>query len=1412
MAKERLDFIISASVAEFSAAVKKGKNDLKSLTDAVKDSTGALNKGFAASEGEKEARRQANLLLGTLKELTAQERALTREQKARLAGQIEAYKASLRAAAPSAQAAAAAKAEAAAAKAEATAQKQFILQQKAVEAASRAAQREASELSNRTITLRYALYDVGSTAQMASQALLGFAKTAFDAQVAQEKAFSQIEKTLVGIADQKALDTLKQELIDLSTQIPVSFTELSKIGMLGSQLGIASGDIANFTEVVAKFSAITGMSVEETAMGFGKVANLLGLNADQYASLGSAIAKVGVSSAATEQQIINTAGQIGAVGKAAGLSSSEIIGLSASLASLKVAPEEARGVLIQTFHALDMATRTYNDGVKMGGERLRIFADIAGVTSEEFAKGWGDKSSGGASRIWEKFVRGLGTRDVSRALTQLGLDGVRTSKGLTALAQSADSIFGPNGTLALARAAGAGGGFLDESFGTIVTTLSSKLGMLQNSFENLFASIISDSSSLEIIGFIVDSIKNVNTALSNLFSKNQFAATVGAVVIGFTALAGVILSLIAVASVSVASFYAMKLAFDQLNVKGLITQKTLAGIIAQLFGIVPAAKAASVEFVGMGNTSRFAAFGITGTAAALRILKFAIASTGIGLLIVGLGELAAVLMQSSSGSEDAATGLDDVQKAVKKTGDEAAAATSELQGFIDLVMLEGKNKLGVENALYSLGQALQKGKADFSQYTTTGRANLAALQSTITAYTTAANGDQQALANNLQALYNFMIAGGYATAESLQVVQNAILATGKTAQGVVINFASLVDGFKTTTAGANTAKTALEKLDEVLQKVFRGYDVKIGVLDSLDALGQSMAENGKAFGYGTSGMRDNLKALQDTISAFKDSSNGDLAVFRGNLLSLRAAMIKAGVTGGGALTLINAALAKTGTKGKASAKEIAAIFNTISGSIKKNSQTISDYVSDLNTALGDAFSNRYGTAEAMDKITSAFTEMKSAADDARAAIADAQAEIAGIRADKNILEYQLSVAIRYGDTLRAEAIRAKLAKANASLAEQEKKITENQQTLNKTLTGTSASAVENRAKLRELVQSGNAYLLTLAKSGMSSQQLSVEAKKLADDFKTQALNLGFAETELKSYLDAFTSDFTTVVNGVPRDISITVNTDPALEAIKQFVNDANTALSGLSDANVGGTSTSIRTGGSPATATPTGSGAKPSGGTNAIPPKPTANPGAGWVWSYNASKKTWDKIPATDTSKIPTPAGLSEYLANYAALKREMDEWNKKDWLAQMVTRIPHAAVLDGLLKKIGNFEASVGSLKYKPYDVKVAYATGGLVQGPGTATSDSIPARVSSGEYIVQANAVRYYGTDFMNALNNIQVQRQAYSGSGSGNGMVYLSPEDRQLLRAAIERPINLYADSKQLASTVSTGNVSLARRGLN
>lgn len=65
-------------------------------------------------------------------------------------------------------------------------------------------------------------------------------------------------------------------------------------------------------------------------------------------------------------------------------------------------------------------------------------------------------------------------------------------------------------------------------------------------------------------------------------------------------------------------------------------------------------------------------------------------------------------------------------------------------------------------------------------------------------------------------------------------------------------------------------------------------------------------------------------------------------------------------------------------------------------------------------------------------------------------------------------------------------------------------------------------------------------------------------------------------------------------------------------------------------------------------------------------------------------------------------------------------------------------------------------------------FASGGYVTGPGTSTSDSIPARLSHGEYVVNARAVSRLGLSFLHAINGlsagprIQGGRLAFAAGG--------------------------------------------------
>lgn len=66
------------------------------------------------------------------------------------------------------------------------------------------------------------------------------------------------------------------------------------------------------------------------------------------------------------------------------------------------------------------------------------------------------------------------------------------------------------------------------------------------------------------------------------------------------------------------------------------------------------------------------------------------------------------------------------------------------------------------------------------------------------------------------------------------------------------------------------------------------------------------------------------------------------------------------------------------------------------------------------------------------------------------------------------------------------------------------------------------------------------------------------------------------------------------------------------------------------------------------------------------------------------------------------------------------------------------------------------------------SFASGGAIIGPGSGTSDSIPAMLSNGEYVMSAGAVSKLGVPFLNSLNSGRMPRFAgggYVGNISGN-----------------------------------------------
>lgn len=115
---------------------------------------------------------------------------------------------------------------------------------------------------------------------------------------------------------------------------------------------------------------------------------------------------------------------------------------------------------------------------------------------------------------------------------------------------------------------------------------------------------------------------------------------------------------------------------------------------------------------------------------------------------------------------------------------------------------------------------------------------------------------------------------------------------------------------------------------------------------------------------------------------------------------------------------------------------------------------------------------------------------------------------------------------------------------------------------------------------------------------------------------------------------------------------------------------------------------------------------------------------------------------ALEKYTAPAADGLSDAFISIADGTKTAEEAFQdfaNSFLRQIAKMILQAAILKSINSAFGFSEG--GAVQ--------TFATGGHVRGPGTGTSDSIPARLSDGEFVMTAKAVKRYGANFFNNLN---------------------------------------------------------------
>lgn len=276
---------------------------------------------------------------------------------------------------------------------------------------------------------------VGKTLTLSVTAPIAtFATAATKASIEFESAFAGVRKTVEATEEQFA--EMEQEIRDMSKRIPATTTEISSVAEAAGQLGIATEDITSFTEVMIAMGVATNLTADEAATSLAQFANITGMAAEDYSRLGAAIVDLGNNFATTEADIVEMSTRLAAGGTLAGLTETEILALATAMSSVGIEAEAGGTAMTQTLTAIEQS-------VASADAKLQMFADVAGMTAEEFAVAWENKPA----EALTAFIDGLGRLDekgenATLILEEMGLSGIRQSNMLKSLALASDQLTG----------------------------------------------------------------------------------------------------------------------------------------------------------------------------------------------------------------------------------------------------------------------------------------------------------------------------------------------------------------------------------------------------------------------------------------------------------------------------------------------------------------------------------------------------------------------------------------------------------------------------------------------------------------------------------------------------------------------------------------------------------------------------------------------------------------------------------------------------------------------------------------------------------------------------------------------------------------------------------------------------------
>lgn len=178
-------------------------------------------------------------------------------------------------------------------------------------------------------------------AAAAGTAILGALAMPVGSAIGFESKMADVRKVVDGLDDKKAFAQMSDDILTLSTRLPMAAEGIAEIVAAGGQSGIARDELMRFADDAVKMGVAFDTTAEESGQMMAQWRTAFRLTQDDVVVLADKINYLGNTGPANAAAISDIVTRIGPLGEVAGVASGEIAALGATISGMGVAPEVA---------------------------------------------------------------------------------------------------------------------------------------------------------------------------------------------------------------------------------------------------------------------------------------------------------------------------------------------------------------------------------------------------------------------------------------------------------------------------------------------------------------------------------------------------------------------------------------------------------------------------------------------------------------------------------------------------------------------------------------------------------------------------------------------------------------------------------------------------------------------------------------------------------------------------------------------------------------------------------------------------------------------------------------------------------------------------------------------------------------